>query len=159
MAEFKPPDNGNFAQSVDNAEIQAALAEIQALDTELTARPETRQLVEMGVQFGVEITANFGTPDNPRWADGTVEHGVFMSYHNGGPDGHTSVGPKGSGVPRNVLLISHAVNNAAGYEVFDPLMRATAFYSAEAHDEKQLCGRTLLPEGQVAGNGDERMSA
>lgn len=151
--------NGNFAYPVDYAEIQATLDEVQVLDAELLTKPETRLLVEMGAQFCAEVTANFGTPDSPKWADGTVDHGVFMSYHNGGSDGHTSVGPKGYGVPRNTLLIARAVNNAAGREVFDPVMRAAAFYGAAAHDEKQLCGRSLLPEGQGAGKGDEHMSA
>lgn len=145
--------------NIENAEIQATLTEVRILDHELLEHPDTRQLIEMGAQFGAEVTEQFGTPNNPKWAHGSIEYGVFMSYHNGGPDGHTSTSPKGTGVPRNVLIIAKAVNDAAGREVFNPMMRATAFYGAEAHDKKQFFGRTLLPEGQGADNGDERMSA
>ncbi len=83
-----------------------------------------------------------------------------MSYHNGGLDGHSGVGAHGAGVPRNVLAIAHAVNTATGAEVYDPLARAVAFNAASAHDIVQLCGRSLLEEGQLnASRGDERLSA
>jgi hypothetical protein len=145
---------------VDTGEIEKAMAEVRVLDPELLERPDTRQLVELGARMGKEVTEHFGTPSAPKWASGTHETDVIMSYHNGGEDGHTSVGPEGAGVPRNTLLIAKAVNDAAGREVYDPLMRATAFYAGEAHDSRQLCGRALLPsEGQGEGRGDERLSA
>jgi hypothetical protein len=151
-------DNPN-PEAANQAEIAKTLNEVQVLDPELLEHPETRLLVELGAQYGTEVTRDFGTPAEPKWASGEHETGVLMTFHNGGEDGHTSVGPEGVGVPRNVLMIAKAVNEAAGREVFDPMMRATAFYSAEAHDSQQLCGRSLLPEGQGEGRGDERLSA
>ena len=147
------------AEAATDQGIEEVWAEVRALDPELLESEETRKLVELGAQFGEKVTGDFGTPDAPKWASGTHETGVFMSYHNGGEDGHTSVGAQGVGVPRNVLVIAKAVNDAAGSEVYTPPMRARSFYGAEAHDSAQLCGRALLPEGQGEGRGDERLSA
>src|SRR4051812_18015133 len=143
MPEAFPPDPAthNILPYVDTGEVEKALAEVRVLDPELLERSDTSQLVELGLQIGKEVTEYFGTPSAPKWASGAHETSVIMSYHNGGEDGHTSVGPEGAGVPRNVLLIAKAVNDAAGREVYDPLMRATAFYAAESHDSRQLCGR------------------
>jgi hypothetical protein len=134
-------------------------AAVEVLDPALLERPETRLLVDLGAQFGHEVTAQYGTPAAPQWASGSHETDVFMSYHNGGPDGHTSIGAQGAGVPRNVLVIARAVNKAAGWEVYDPLMRATGFYVAWTHDSNQLCGRSLVLASQGEGPGDERLSA
>ncbi|MFD5357760.1 hypothetical protein, partial [Streptomyces sp. NPDC058657] len=68
-------------------------------------------------------------------------------------------GPLGNGVPRNVLLISAAINAAAGHEVVDPTLRAALFVAGAAHDHTQLCGRALLHEGRGAHRGDETLSA
>jgi hypothetical protein len=132
---------------------------VAALDPVLIEDPATRRLIELGSRFIVEVTERFGTPAAPRWASGTVETEVFMAYHNGGMDGHTSVGPLGAGVPRGVLQIAAAINDAAGREVVDPLLRAMLFVAAAAHDHTQLCGRALLPEGHGHHHGDERISA
>lgn len=159
MTEKNSSNAGNFLPPTDTAEIENTIAEVRVIDPELLERPDARMLVEMGSRFGVEVTKRFGTPDRPIWASGTSESSVLMSYHNGGHDGHTSVGPNGVGVPRNALLLAKAVNEAAGFEVYDPLTRARSFYESEAHDWRQLCGRTLMPEGQGHGHGDERLSA
>lgn len=143
----------------EDPEIRAAREAVRLLDPELFHYPESRQLVELGLEFGREVTTAYGTPDQPRWASGAYERSAIMTYHNGGRDGHTSVGPLGAGVPRNVLRIAHTVNQAAGAEVYTPLARATAFCTAQGHDRYQLCGRSLMPEGQGEGRGDERMSA
>lgn len=140
-------------------EIRRVVTEVRILDPELLEHPGTRLLVELGAQFSAEVTHNYGTPADPKWASGTYETDVFMSYHNGGEDGHTSIGPKGVGVPRSVLLIAPRVNHEAGREVYTPGMRAAALCAAGAHDSRQLCGRALLPEGQGEGRGDERLSA
>jgi hypothetical protein len=141
------------------ADLRRRLLDVDAIDPALLDGEHTRQLVEFGILSMDSITNNYGTPDRPRWASGACEQGVMMSFHNGGKDGHTSVGPLGAGVPRNVLRIARAVNEAAGYEVCDPKMRAEAFVAGGRHDEVQLNGRSLLPEGQGSGRGDERMSA
>jgi CRP-like cAMP-binding protein len=136
-----------------------ALEAVRKLDPQLLENAETRHVVELGILFGNEITEQFGTPEQPKIVSGTVEENVLMSYHNGGEDGHTSVGEKGVGVPKNVLLLAKAVNTASGKEIYDAKMRAVAFYAAMAHDSVQLCGRTLLDEGQGENRGDERLSA
>jgi hypothetical protein len=159
MLDISRPNPGNTLPPVENGELEKTLAEVAILDPELLEREDTRLLVELGARFGKEVTEDFGTPAEPKWASGSHEVDVIMSYHNGGEDGHTSVGPEGAGVPRNVLLIAKAVNDAAGREIFDPMARATSFYAAEAHDSRQLCGRALLPEGEGEGHGDERLSA
>ncbi len=139
---------------------EARLAAIRSLDSELLELSDTRQLVEIGLDHIASVTMRYGTPQRPRWASGSYEDAVFMSFHNGGDDGHSSVGESGAGVPRNVLRIARAVNEAAGWEVYDPLARAIAFNAAAAHDVVQLCGRSLLPEGQENDHrGDERLSA
>lgn len=143
----------------NSPELLNVIDEVQKLDPELLASEETKQLVLLGAEFGREVTERYGTPAHPKWATGTFETDVFMSYHNGGEDGHTSVGSHGAGVPRSVLIIAKAVNSAAGQVIYSPLMRAAAFYAAEAHDSHQLCGRTLLSEGQGEERGDERLSA
>lgn len=158
------------AEISDNAEPRAvdvaALAVdrtveiVNELDPELADNETTRKLVEMGAVSGYEVTEKYGTPDSPKVASGTFEKNVVMTYHNGGDDGHTSAGEQGAGVPRNVLRIARAVNEAAGREVYPADDRATAFYAAEQHDKIQLCGRSLLPEGQGGlDSGDERLSA
>jgi hypothetical protein len=139
--------------------VEARVEKTRQLDPELLENAETRELVELGAEVGQKITDTYGTPDRPRAASGTHEEGVYMSYHNGGEDGHTSIGEQGAGVPRNVLLIAKAVNNAAGYEVYPVQERAKVLHAAWAHDSEQLCGRTLLPEGQGEGRGDERLTA
>lgn len=137
-----------------------ALEYTSRLDVQLFSHSnESAKLVVTSIDFGKEVTEKFGTPDKPKWTSGRHERRVFMSYHNGGEDGHTSIGPHGAGVPRNVILLAHAVNEAAGEEIFDPIDRATGFYAANAHDLRQLCGRTLLSEGQGKGRGDELLSA
>ena len=141
------------ASGENSPELLNVIVEVQRLDPELLATEETKQLVMLGAEFGREVTEHYGTPAHPKWATGSFETDVFMSYHNGGEDGHTSVGPRGAGVPRNVLIIAEAVNSAAGQEIYSPLMRAAAFCAAEAHDSHQLCGRTLLPEGQGEDTG------
>ena len=158
---FHQPLPGNALPQTDNGETQreSLLADVRQLDPELLERADTRPLVEMGVQFQAEVTAEHGTPDHPRWHTGTVEERP-MTYHNGGEDGHTSTGERGIGVPRAVLVISGAVNRVAGREVYSPVERATAFDAACAHDRDQNCGRALLPEGQQGAEyGDERLSA
>ncbi|MFR9753975.1 hypothetical protein ACL02S_23450 [Nocardia sp. 004] len=136
------------------------IAAVAELDPTLLESSATRTLIELGAQFIDEVTDRYGSPDDPRWMSGTVETNVLMTYHNGGIDGHSSAGPLGDGVPRGVLLISAAMNRAAGREVIDPLLRATMFAAAAAHDHTQLCGRSLLPEGQQNdAYGDERLSA
>jgi hypothetical protein len=159
--QFRQSLPGNALSQTDNGEAQreTLLADVRQLDPELLERASTRPLVEMGAQFQAEVTAEHGTPDRPRWYVGTVEERP-MTYHNGGEDGHTSTGERGIGVPRAVLLISAAVNHAAGREVYSPVERATAFDAGCAHDRDQNCGRALLPEGrQGEGYGDERLSA
>lgn len=163
------------------SDVERIVAEVRDLDPELLENPQARQLVELSAEFGAEVTDRFGTPDAPKWASGTYETEVVMSYHNGGVDGHTSVGTQGMGVPRNVLAIARATNAAASeragepVEVFDAVDRATDFYAAYGHDGEQLCGRALLPEGQATPQeaqgdadapqpesmrrGDERLSA
>lgn len=136
-----------------------AIAEIERLDPVLLDDEDCRSLVEVGIKFGAEVTQRYGTPARPQWADGSYETDVLMSYHNGGTDGHTSLGQDAAGVPRNVLRITQAVNAAAGNEIYAPAMRAAAFCAAEAHDVQQLCGRAIMPEGQGEGRGDERISA
>jgi hypothetical protein len=147
------------AEITQSPEIEHALREIYALDPELFDHEDTRKLVELGVQYGEYVTKKYGTPDQPKWATGTHEIDVLMSYHNGGETGHSSVGKGGAGVPRNVLIIAGTVNAEAGGEVYSPMVRATAMYAAYAHDAHQLCGRSLLPEGRGEDRGDERMSA
>lgn len=132
---------------------------VAELDATLFASAQTRALIEIGLDAAAEVTDRYGAPDRPRWASGTVESEVFMAYHCGGQDGHTSVGPRGDGVPWGVLLIADAVNAAAGREVIGAGLRAAAFTAACLHDHTQLCGRSLAPEGQGEGRGDERISA
>lgn len=145
--------------NIDGFELQKVTDEVRRLDSELLNTEETTRLVILSAKYGKEITEQYGTPASPKWASGAFETDVFMSFHNGGEDGHTSVGPRGAGVPRNSLVIAKAVNSAAGKEIYNPLMRAVSFYAAQAHDSHQLCGRALLPEGKGDGRGDERMSA
>jgi hypothetical protein len=154
-------DPGDRLPQHDPLEIYTnkVLTSVGELDPTLLEDAQTRLLIELGAKFGHEITQSFGTPTHPKWASGVYETDVFMSYHNGGENGHTSVGELGAGVPRNVLLIANAVNRAAGRPIYTPLMLAGAFYAAQAHDRYQLCGRTLLPEGQGYDRGDERLSA
>jgi hypothetical protein len=139
--------------------IRATIAEARALDEQLFARTDTRRMIELGAAAVAELTGHFGIPERPLWASGTVETHVFMSYHNGGLDGHTSVGSTGAGVLRNVLTIARRINESAGREVLTPLVRARAFYAAANHDIVQLCGRALGNEGRGKGRGDERLSA
>lgn len=129
------------------------------LDPQLLDDPTTVTLIELGAQLICEVTDRYGSPAAPRWVSGEVETDVWMSYHCGGLDGHTSTGPLGNGVPRNVLLISAAINAAAGREIVDPTLRAAMFVAGAAHDHTQLCGRALLPEGHGAHRGDEHLSA
>jgi hypothetical protein len=144
-----------------NPELKEGIKEIQLLDPELLEySDETKRLVEIGIKSINLVTEKFGSPKNPKWASGSYEQNVIMSYHNAGADGHSGIGCHGAGVPRNVLVVANAINEAAGSEVYDPLSRAIAFNAAAAHDIIQLCGRSLLPEGQVdASRGDERLSA
>lgn len=146
---------------ITHPETIANLSEIHRLDPEIIDySDETKKLIELGLESLNQVTERFGTTQKPKWASGTYEDSVIMSYHNGGTDGHTSIGSLGVGVPRNVLVIAKAVNNAAYTEVYSPLDRAIAFNAAAAHDIIQLCGRSLLPEGRVdSSRGDERMSA
>jgi hypothetical protein len=158
----EPVDKGwvLFAHEITHTpEVERALSEIYTLDPELFEYEDTRKLVELGLQYGEYVTKKYGTPAQPKWASGTHEADIFMSYHNGGETGHTSVGTGGAGVPRNVLVIASTVNTEAGGEIFTPIMRATTLYAAFAHDAHQLCGRSLLPEGQGEDRGDERISA
>jgi hypothetical protein len=124
---------------------QRMLATVGVLDPEILEDDETRFVVELGAIFGFKITEEFGTPDQPRWTSGVYAREAFMARHNGGDDGHTSVGERGAGVPRNVLLIAQAVNQHAGEVVYDPHQRALAFYAAMAQDLHQLEGRALYP--------------
>ena len=152
-------DLGNAVAS--NPELAKNLTEIRNLDPEIiNYSDETKKLVELGLESINQVTEKYGTPQHPKWASGSYESNVIMSYHNAGSDGHSSVGTRGAGVPRNVLIIAKAVNEAAGSEVYNPLARAIAFNAAAAHDVIQLCGRSLLAEGQVdSTRGDERLSA
>ncbi|MFI8977508.1 hypothetical protein ACIGO9_31830 [Nocardia asteroides] len=134
-------------------------ATVGDLDPELFADPTTTTLVELGAGFISEVTDRYGSPSRPVWATGKLHSEVFMAYHCAGPDGHTSVGPLGDGVPRAALHLTAAINRQANREVLDPLLRAIVFYAACAHDHTQLCGRALLPEGQGSDRGDERLSA
>lgn len=135
------------------------IAVVAELDPILLDDPATRVLVDIGAEFIAEVTDRYGSPSDLRWASGAIESDVAMTYHNGGADGHSSVGPLGAGVPRAVLQIAAAMNQAAGSEVVTPLARAAVFAAAGAHDHTQLCGRALLPEGKTPGCGDERISA
>lgn len=132
---------------------------VAELDPRLLDDPATRVLVDIGAQHITEVTDRYGSPSDLRWASGTVEKDVPMAYHNAGSDGHSSVGALGAGVPRSVLQIAAAVNAAAGRELVTPRVRAATFAAAAAHDHTQLCGRSLMPEGQRDGCGDERLSA
>jgi hypothetical protein len=153
------PATYNLLSAEHTEEFEKVVTEVRRLDPELLAYPDTRQLITLGARAIGEVTQQYGTPDAPEWASGTHETDVLMVYHNGGEDGHTSVGPRGSGVPRNTLIIAQAVNTSAGREVYSPLMRAVSFYGGAEHDIRQLCGRALSPEGQGEGRGDERLSA
>lgn len=163
------PEVGDTAALVETSRVSDAdvarrvgeiVNQVYELDPEIVDREDTRPLVELGARVGIEVTKEFGTPDNPKIRSGTHEKDVLMSYHNGGDDGHTSVGELGAGVPRNVLVIAKGVNQAAGAEIYTPSRRALAFFVAEAHDRIQLCGRALLPEGQGDDDkGDERLTA
>lgn len=147
------------AGPISHPDHQDILAAVTDLDPILLEDPHTRTLVKVGAEFLTEITGLYGTPDRPRWFSGIVETGVLMCYHNGGADGHSSVGPLGAGVPRAVLQIAAAMDRAAGHQTVDTIVRAAAFTAACAHDYTQLCGRSLLPEGHGPGHGDERLSA
>lgn len=140
-------------------DLQLAREQVRAADPDLLAHCDTEQLVNLGLEMIAEITHRFGTPHHPRWACGSYETMVVMTYHNGGDDGHTSVGDQGCGVPANVLRLAAAVNQAAATPMISPRVRAAAFAAACAHDLYQLCGRMLMPEGQGANRGDERLSA
>ncbi|HSX01356.1 MAG TPA: hypothetical protein VLF67_03890 [Candidatus Saccharimonas sp.] len=141
------PDSNEVVQSaageqVETPEIRAAkadiVAEVTKLDPELMLAPETRRLVEVGAAAIVDVTDQFGTPHHPKMTSGTHEKAVLMTYHNGGrfteeggDHGYTSIGPEGVGVPRNVLVIAAAVNEAAKHaglpEVYSAKMRAQGF--------------------------------
>src|SRR5690349_7667750 len=96
-------------------EFRLRLEEDRNLDPELVDfSDQTRELVELGLETMSQVTEKFGTPEKPKLASGTFEKSVFMGYHNGGENGHSSVGPNGVGVPRNVLVIARAVNEPAG---------------------------------------------
>ena len=156
----KTQDAESPIQSYDQ-EVQNNVLDVRELDPEILDHSETtRRLVELGLEHINQVTEKYGTTEHPKWASGSYEHDVIMSYHNGGQSGHTSVGSTGVGVPRNVLIIAKAVNAAARSEVYDPLARAVAFNAAAAHDVIQLCGRSLLDEGKTdQSRGDERLSA
>lgn len=145
-----------FGMSALNSQTLESVAD---LDPQLLEDEATRTLIHLGIGFIDEVTGRYGSPSSPEWASGTVETKVLMCYHNGGIDGHSSAGALGDGVPRGVLRIAQAMNAAAGREVVDPMLRAATFCAAAAHDLVQLCGRSLLPEGQGEGHGDERLSA
>jgi hypothetical protein len=148
------------AKSTPNNSLTASmLLQARGLDPELFETSYARDLVELGATIAAEVTDRFGTPETPKWASGQVETDVYMSYHNGGPDGHTSIGPAGAGIMRNVCLLSARINQAAGRQILDANLRARAFFAACAHDFFQLNGRALLPEGRGRGRGDERLSA
>lgn len=148
----------NKIQPLSQTELAGTLQRVGELDPDLLVFPDTRQLVNLGAQFMSEATQLYGTPAAPNLCSGTMHSEVFMSFHNGGEDGHTSIGQHGAGVPKNVLRITNAINEAAGMEVCGPLLRAQAFYAATAHDRYQLCGRVLLSD-TAEGVGDERLSA
>jgi hypothetical protein len=139
--------------------IGEARDEVRILDPELFEDSTATILVEQGLLSIQEVTTQYGTRAEPKWSSGTVEQNVLMSYHNGGMDGHTSVGPTGAGVPRNALRIANMINEKAGFEVVDVQTRGAIFKAAAGHDSEQLCGRSLLPEGQGSDRGDEAMSA
>ncbi len=160
MAECTGPRVGNIQKSVDDAaERVRAMTELSLLDAELLVHHETRRLIDLGLEFGKEVTKRYGDPSRPLQASGAYEQDVIMTYHNGGEDGHTSIGPHGTGVPRNVLVIARRINEVARADVVSPRTRAIAFCAAQAHDVMQLCGRALLDEGQGEGRGDELISA
>jgi hypothetical protein len=162
MSEFgaEQPERPQDLSAVNPAAYrQHALDEIQELDPELLTNPQTRQLVEMSVDSGIEITETYGTPEHPKLVSGNYETDIVTPYHSGGEDGHTSFGPLGSGVPRNVLKLSNAINEAAGEEIVEPVDRATGLYAGSKHDSILLHGRALMPEGQGHDRGDERLSA
>jgi hypothetical protein len=131
------------------------LASVQALDPELLIQPDARSIVVAAADIMEQITQAYGSPEQPKLHSGTVHQNVLMAMHNAGPDGHTSVGQGGAGVPRNALRISQEINRATRMPVCGPLFRAKTFYAAAAHDRFQLCGRSLLQPT----DGDERLSA
>ena len=148
--------------AAERHEITKTIAEVAIIDPELLEYEDARRLIELGAKIGAHVTRDFGSPDNPKWAVGTFEtKPVFMTYHNGGPDGHTSIGQKGAGVARNALLLAAAVNKEAGRDVYDPLMRSEGFCGSMAHDSRQLCGRALIRDenGGAGPHGDEILSA
>ena len=155
-----PTTSTNERERVPQNELSSsALQEVTLVDPELLNDDENSRLIELGIRFCNEVTEAYGTPKEPKLSSGRVEKRVPMTYHNGGSDGHTSIGSEGVGVPRNALMIAQRVNDVAGAEIFDTRMRAIAFYASMAHDRIQLCGRALMSEGQGDGLGDERLTA
>lgn len=133
---------------------------VRELDPDLFNSPACHTLTELGLEFCADTTKRFGTPHQLVWTSGSYEFRVCTIYHSGGDDGHTSVGPLGAGAPRNGLIIAQQVNQAAGREVYTPLMRAIVFCALAGHDYCQLCGRSLLPyESGGPQSGDEYASA
>ena len=134
---------------------EAIVAQAHALDPGLVeAEP---LFVEAGARFIQQVTEQYGTPTQPRWAEGSRE-ATLMLYHNGESAtsaGHTSSDAAGAGVPRNALIIAQAVNEQAAREVIGPNARARMFAAAAGHDLVQLCGRAAA----FAADGDEIISA
>lgn len=128
---------------------------LQELDPELWDDRSSGKLLAVGFIACANVTAKFGSPDEPTWSHGRHESDVFTAYHNGGYDGHTSLGKMGAGVPLNGIQIAKAI----GHELCPVPFRAMIFAATGAHDETLLCGRSLLPEGQGEHYGDERLSA
>lgn len=157
MSEIPLPASGNLADPVDRHEIIArTLSEIRMLDPELFDNHITSELVKLGAEATARVKEEFGTADEPKWHEGTVESRP-MTYHN---LAHSGSNPEEIGVSRGALLITHAVNAEAGREVFDPLARAILYNAGANHDVRQNCGRSLLPEGKRGPEyGDERLSA
>jgi hypothetical protein len=140
------------------------LAQVARLDPQLLLTSQTRRLVRVCLDGITSVTHDYGSPAHPKLASGSYEHAVLMLYHCGAPDGHTSLGPRGVGVPRNSLVLARAVNRAAlaiGRPiVYTPLRRGRGLAATGWHDGIQLCGRLLLPEGRGhPQRGDERLAA
>lgn len=132
------------------------LHQVYDLDPALAEHEQTRQLVEIGTDFILQVSQQHGAPDAPRWHQGSRE-ATIMTYHNGQSEhasGHSSIGVDGAGVPRGSLLLAAHINRAAGEEIVRPVQRALLFAASASHDVVQLCGRSFDNT-----NGDEEQSA
>lgn len=151
---FTRPDRARMPHP--SGDVRRIYNDTASIDPEIVRTPASALLVEIGARCIASVTDQHGTPAEPRWHRGTVDH-TMMTYHNGesnSSSGHTSVNLRGAGVPRNVLLLSGQINRRAGRSVVGPVQRGLLFGAAGGHDLVQLCGRSI-----EVSNGDEEQSA